>query len=102
MLLLGRVWAAFLLAQIAFELVWSGLSAGAEWALGLGRLEWSWGLALALLFIAIGPALLVYRRAVSGFPGRAAAPVPRVGIFADRGRDLGVGVAALNPSGQVD
>lgn len=54
-------WSAFLLAQIAFGLVWSGLSAGAEWSLGWGRLDWSWGLALALLFIAIGPALLAYR-----------------------------------------
>ncbi|PKO61448.1 MAG: EamA family transporter [Betaproteobacteria bacterium HGW-Betaproteobacteria-18] len=56
-----RDWAAFLLAQIAFGLVWSGLFAGAEWSLGLGRLQWSWGLASALLFIAIGPALLAYR-----------------------------------------
>lgn len=56
-----RDWSAFLLAQIAFGLVWSGLFAGAEWALGWGRLEWSWGLALALLFIAMGPALLSYR-----------------------------------------
>ncbi len=56
-----RDWSAFLLAQIAFGLVWSGLFAGAEWSLGWGRLEWSWGLALALLFIAIGPALLAYR-----------------------------------------
>jgi len=56
-----RDWAAFLLAQIAFGLLWSALFAGAEWSLGWGRLEWSWGLALALLFIAIGPALLAYR-----------------------------------------
>jgi drug/metabolite transporter (DMT)-like permease len=56
-----RDWSAFLLAQIAFGLVWSGLFASAEWSLGWGRLEWSWGLALALLFIAIGPALLSYR-----------------------------------------
>lgn len=56
-----RDWSAFLLAQIAFGLVWSSLFAGAEWSLGWGRLEWSWGLASALLFIAIGPALLAYR-----------------------------------------
>jgi len=56
-----RDWAAFLLAQIAFGLLWSALFAGAEWSLGWGRLEWNWGLALALLFIAIGPALLAYR-----------------------------------------
>jgi drug/metabolite transporter (DMT)-like permease len=56
-----RDWAAFLLAQIAFGLVWSALFTSAEWSMGLGRLEVSWGLALALLFIAIGPALLAYR-----------------------------------------
>jgi drug/metabolite transporter (DMT)-like permease len=56
-----RDWSAFLLAQIAFGLVWSSLFAGSEWALGLGRLQWSWPLVAALLFIAIGPALLAYR-----------------------------------------
>jgi drug/metabolite transporter (DMT)-like permease len=54
-------WSAFLLAQIAFGLVWSALFAGAEWAMGLGRLTLSWSLAWALLFIAVGPALLAYR-----------------------------------------
>ncbi len=54
-------WSAFLLAQIAFGLVWSGLFAGGEWALGLGRLQLSWPLAAALLFIALGPALVAYR-----------------------------------------
>jgi drug/metabolite transporter (DMT)-like permease len=56
-----RDWSAFLLAQIAFGLVWSSLFAGTEWALGLGRLQWSWPFVAALLFIAIGPALLAYR-----------------------------------------
>lgn len=56
-----RDWSAFLLAQIALGLVWSGLFAGGEWALGLGRLRLSWPLAAALLFIAIGPALIAYR-----------------------------------------
>ena len=56
-----RDWSAFLLAQIALGLVWSGLFAGGEWALGLGRLHLSWQLAAALLFIAVGPALLAYR-----------------------------------------
>jgi len=56
-----RDWSAFLLAQIAFGLVWSSLFAGAEWSLGLGRLELSWRLALALLFIATAPAVLAYR-----------------------------------------
>jgi drug/metabolite transporter (DMT)-like permease len=54
-------WSAFLLAQIAFGLVWSSLFAGSEWALGLGRLTLSWPMIGALLFIAIGPALVAYR-----------------------------------------
>jgi len=54
-------WAAFLLAQIFFGLGWSGLFATGEWALGLGRFSASWPLAAALLYIAVGPALLAYR-----------------------------------------
>lgn len=56
-----RNWSAFLLAQIAFGLVWSSLAAGGEWALGLGRFQPSWPLAVALLYVAVGPALLAYR-----------------------------------------
>jgi drug/metabolite transporter (DMT)-like permease len=54
-------WAAFLLAQVAFGLMWSGLLAGGEWALAKGHIQWSWPLAAALAFIAVGPALLAYR-----------------------------------------
>ena len=54
-------WAAFLMAQIVFGLVWSGLYAGAEWALTDARIVWGWPLAAGLLFIAIGPAVLAYR-----------------------------------------
>ena len=56
-----RDWSAFLLAQIALGLVWSGLFAGTEWSLGMGRLQWGWPLTGALLFIAAGPAVLAYR-----------------------------------------
>lgn len=56
-----RNWSAFLLAQIAFGLVWSSLFAGSEWALGLVRFTLSWPMAGALLFIATGPALVAYR-----------------------------------------
>jgi len=56
-----RDWSAFLLAQIAFGLVWSSLFAGGEWALGFGRMQLSWPLVAAMLFIAVGPALLAYR-----------------------------------------
>ncbi|MCU0956750.1 MAG: DMT family transporter [Hydrogenophaga sp.] len=58
-------WAAFLLAQIAFGLGWSGLLTAGEW-LALppapgGQLQWGWPLALALAYVAIGPSLLAYR-----------------------------------------
>lgn len=53
-------WAAFLMAQIVFGLVWSGVFAGGEWALTEARIQWGWPLAAALLFIAVGPALLAY------------------------------------------
>ncbi len=56
-----RDWSAFLLAQIAFGLVWSSLFAATEWSLGFGRIALSWPLALALLFVALGPAVLAYR-----------------------------------------
>jgi drug/metabolite transporter (DMT)-like permease len=56
-----RDWSAFLLAQIAFGLVWSGLFAATEWSLGLGRITMSLPLAGALLFIATCPAVLAYR-----------------------------------------
>ncbi|MEZ5645641.1 MAG: DMT family transporter [Burkholderiaceae bacterium] len=62
-----RDWAAFLLAQIAFGLVWSGITTVGEWALlptlpeGQHHLQWGWPLALALLFVAVGPSLLAYR-----------------------------------------
>jgi drug/metabolite transporter (DMT)-like permease len=54
-------WSAFLLAQVAFGWVWSGLFAGSEWALDKGHIQWSWPLAAALAFIAVGPALIAYR-----------------------------------------
>jgi drug/metabolite transporter (DMT)-like permease len=54
-------WSAFLLAQVAFGLVWSGLFAGGEWALDMGHIQWGWPLATALTYIALGPALLAYR-----------------------------------------
>ncbi len=54
-------WSAFLLGQVAFGLVWSAMLTGGEWSLGAGRLHWSWTLALALAFIAVGPALIAYR-----------------------------------------
>jgi drug/metabolite transporter (DMT)-like permease len=54
-------WAAFLLAQVSFGLLWSALFTSAEWALSKGQIQWSWPLAGALVFISVGPALLAYR-----------------------------------------
>ena len=54
-------WASFLLAQILFGLLWSGLFTGAEAALGGFRFVVGWPLLGTLLFIAIGPAILAYR-----------------------------------------
>jgi drug/metabolite transporter (DMT)-like permease len=54
-------WAAFLMAQIIFGLGWSGLFAGGEWALTDAQIRWSWPLAAALLYVAVGPAVIAYR-----------------------------------------
>ena len=54
-------WAAFLMAQMVFGLGWSGLFAAGEWALTDVQIHWSWPLAAAMLFIAIGPAIIAYR-----------------------------------------
>ncbi|ABM38531.1 DMT family transporter [Polaromonas naphthalenivorans] len=58
---LRRDWAAFLMAQIVFGLGWSGLFAGGEWALADQHISWGWPLATALLYIAVGPAVMAYR-----------------------------------------
>ncbi len=54
-------WAAFLMAQMVYGLGWSGLFAAGEWATGATPIDLSWSLAAALLFVAVGPALLAYR-----------------------------------------
>ena len=55
-------WAHFLMAQMVFGLGWSGLLAGGEWALGNSApVVWGTPLVLALLFIAVGPAIIAYR-----------------------------------------
>jgi hypothetical protein len=120
---LRRDWAAFLLAQIVFGLAWSGAFAAGEWALTDAHIQWGWPLAAALLYVAVGPGgdrlpllghgraargagnrgllfqphAAVRRPAVGGLSRRAAAPLPRAGLCADRGRDCGV-VAALRRS----
>ena len=54
-------WAAFLMAQIVFGLGWSGLFAAGEWALTDAQIRWGWPLAAALVYVAVGPAIIAYR-----------------------------------------
>ncbi len=54
-------WAAFVLAQVAFGLGWSGLFSGSEWLLTDARVFWGWPLAAALVYVAVGPSVVAYR-----------------------------------------
>ena len=54
-------WAAFLMAQVVLGLAWSGLFAAGEWALSEVHIAWGWPLAAALVYVAVGPAILAYR-----------------------------------------
>ena len=58
---LRQDWAAFLLAQVAYGVLWSAALAGGEWALKDVAVVWSWQLAAALLYVAIGPAIRAMR-----------------------------------------
>ena len=56
-------WAAFLMAQVAMGLVWSGALSAVEW-LYLGdtaRIEWGWPLVAALGYVAVFASVLAYR-----------------------------------------
>ncbi|QNA89072.1 DMT family transporter [Massilia sp. Dwa41.01b] len=52
-------WAAFLLAQVGYGVLWCAALSGAEAASAGIDVAWSWPLAAALLYVAIGP---VHRR----------------------------------------
>jgi drug/metabolite transporter (DMT)-like permease len=54
-------WAAFLLAQVGYGVLWCAALSGAEWSLTGIDIAWSWPLAGALLYVAIGPAILAMR-----------------------------------------
>jgi drug/metabolite transporter (DMT)-like permease len=58
-------WATFLLAQMAFGLLWSGTFSVAEWqgltGLDDPHIDWGWPLWAALVYVAVGPAVLAYR-----------------------------------------
>ncbi len=53
-------WATFLLGQVVFGLGWSALFTGVEWTLTPAHITWGWPFAAALLFIALGPAVIAY------------------------------------------
>lgn len=56
-------WAEFLLVQVVFGLAWALVAAGGEalvWA-DSPPVQWGWPLALALVYLAIGPSLVAYR-----------------------------------------
>ncbi|MEJ7929222.1 DMT family transporter [Ramlibacter sp. AN1015] len=55
-------WAGFLMAQIAFGLLWASAFTAGEWlVLAPAPVQWGWPLAAAVLFVALGPSLLAYR-----------------------------------------
>lgn len=54
-------WPFFLMAQISFGVLWSGIFAAAELTLSQHDILWSWKLIAAILFVAIGPALIAFR-----------------------------------------
>lgn len=54
-------WAAFLMVQVAYGVLWSAVLTGGEWALTGIEIAWSWPLAAALLYVAIGPAIIAMR-----------------------------------------
>lgn len=54
-------WSHFLLAQVSFGLVWSGLFAAGEWMLVAPVIHWSGTLIAAIIFVAVGPALIAFR-----------------------------------------
>jgi drug/metabolite transporter (DMT)-like permease len=49
------------MAQMVFGLLWSFVFAAGEWAMGERHLQWGWPLAIALAYVAIGPAVIAYR-----------------------------------------
>jgi drug/metabolite transporter (DMT)-like permease len=53
-----RDWAAFLLGQVVYGVMWSGVLAGVEWSVRDVHIDWSWQVGAALLFVAIGPAVI--------------------------------------------
>lgn len=57
----GWDWAGQLLLQIVLGSVMAGVFAAGEQALGAPPIRWSWTVAAALAFVALGPSLVAYR-----------------------------------------
>jgi drug/metabolite transporter (DMT)-like permease len=53
-------WTTFLVAQMAFGLLWSTLFTTGEWVLTPAHVDWGWPLVAALAYVAIGPSLVAY------------------------------------------
>jgi drug/metabolite transporter (DMT)-like permease len=70
-------WAAFLLVQVGYGVLWSAALAGAEWGLAGVHIQWSWALVAALLYVAIGPAILAMRCWAAGVQQAG----PSIGAF---------------------
>ncbi|MFP5391491.1 MAG: DMT family transporter [Gammaproteobacteria bacterium] len=51
-------WAAFLLAQVMYGVAWSAAFSGIEWLQGDVAIHWSGAVVAALLYVAIGPAII--------------------------------------------
>ncbi|HJV62053.1 MAG TPA: DMT family transporter [Albitalea sp.] len=54
-------WAAFLLVQTIFGLLWAGAAAGVEAAVGHAPIRWNGWVVAALLYVAVGPSVIAYR-----------------------------------------
>ena len=54
-------WAAFLFAQVCYGTLWAGLFTVGEWTFSTPQIHWGMPLVAALLFVAIGPAVVAYR-----------------------------------------
>jgi drug/metabolite transporter (DMT)-like permease len=56
-----RNWATFLLAQVVYGVMWSSAFTAGEWLVTGAQISWSWQVVAALLYVAIGPAVIAYR-----------------------------------------
>ncbi len=55
-------WVYFLMAQMVFGVLWCGICTALEWQLSDNpHIDWGWPLYAALLYVALGPAILAYR-----------------------------------------